>query len=121
MQGPARIIRSDGIANYKNLETLFNWAEAGAYLTVDKVRCHKKSGAILCYHNPPVQQIGTAGLYAFHEGLDIVFEKRDDLRFLLLCGANGPVHSGGDLKESLGRLKKSLVKKRELEVAGASE
>ncbi|EFK12011.1 enoyl-CoA hydratase/isomerase family protein [delta proteobacterium NaphS2] len=121
MQGPARIIRSDGIANCKNLEPLYNWTEAGAYLTVDKVRCNGKSGAILCYHNPPVHQIGTAGLYAFHDGLDIVFERRDDLQFLLLCGANAPVHSGGDLKESLGRLKESLVKKRELEVAGASE
>ena len=121
MQGPARIIRSDKIANCKNLEPLYSWTETGAYLTVDKVRFNGKSGAILCYHNPPVHQIGTAGLYAFHEGLDIVFEKRDDLQFLLLCGANAPVHSGGDLKESLGRLKKSLVKKRELVVAGASE
>ena len=121
MQGPARIIRSDGIANCKNLEPLYNWTEMGAYLTVDKVRCNGKSGAILCYHNPPVHQIGTAGLYAFHDGLDIVFERRDDLQFLLLCGANAPVHSGGDLKESLGRLKGSLVQKRELAAAGASE
>ncbi len=121
MQGPARIIRTDTIAHYENQGPLFTREEAGAYLIIDKVRYKTKSGAILCYHHPPVHQIGTPDLYAFHEGLDIVFEKRDDLAFLLLCGANAPVHSGGDLKESLGRLKESLVKKRELEATGGRE
>jgi len=121
MQGPARIIRSNRIANYKNLGAFFKWTDGRAYLIIDKVAFGEKAGAILCYHNPPVHQIGTTGLYAFHEGLDVVLEKRDDLQFLILCGANAPVHSGGDLKESLSRLRKSLATKREMEAAGASK
>ncbi|MFC1532286.1 enoyl-CoA hydratase-related protein [Thermodesulfobacteriota bacterium] len=121
MQGSARIIRSNRIANYKNLGPLFNWTDGCAYLIIDKVAFGEKAGAILCYHNPPVHQIGTKGLYAFHDGLDVVFEKRDELQFLILYGANAPVHSGGDLKESLSRLKKSLATKREMEAEGASK
>lgn len=121
MQGPARIIRSDRIVNYKNLEPLFEWANGRAYLIIDKVVFNKKTGAILCYHNPPIHQIGTTDLEAFHEGLDIVYEKRDELQFLILSGANAPVHSGGDLKESLTRLKESLAKKREMEAIGAAK
>jgi hypothetical protein len=74
MQGPARIIRSIRIANYKNLGPLFKWTDGRAYLIIDKVAFGEKAAAILCYHNPPVHQIGTTGLYAFHEGLDVVFE-----------------------------------------------
>ena len=121
MQGQARIIRSNRIANYKNLESLFKWTDDRAYLIIDKVAFGEKAGAILCYHNPPVHQIGTTGLYVFHEGLDVVFEKRNELQFLILCGANAPVHSGGDLKESLRRLRKSLATKRKMEAAGASK
>ncbi len=121
MQGPARIIRSNEIPSYRNLEPLYIRRKAEGYLIIDKIRYGEKTGAVLCYHNPPVHQIGTEGLSAFHEGLDIVLETGDDLDFLLLCGANAPVHSGGDLKESLARLRKSLVKKRELAPAGASE
>jgi len=121
MQGPARIIRSNRIANYKNLGPLFKWTDDRAYLIIDKVAFGEKAGAILCYHNPPVHQIGTTGLYAFHAGLDVVFEKRAALQFLILCGANAPVHSGGDLKESLSRLRKSLAAKREMEATGASQ
>ncbi|MBW1850036.1 MAG: enoyl-CoA hydratase/isomerase family protein [Deltaproteobacteria bacterium] len=121
MQGPARIIKSNRIANYKNMGPLFKWADDRAYLVIDKVTFNEKVGAILCYHNPPVHQIGTTGLHAFHDGLDVVFEKKDELQFLILCGANAPVHSGGDLKESLSRLKKSLEAKREMESAGASK
>jgi enoyl-CoA hydratase/carnithine racemase len=119
--GPARIIKSNRIANYKNLGPLFKWTEGRAYLIMDKVAYGEKAGAILCYHNPPVHQIGTKGLFAFHEGLDVVFEKKDELQFLILCGANAPVHSGGDLKESLSRLRKSLTAKHEMEGTGASK
>jgi enoyl-CoA hydratase/carnithine racemase len=121
MQGPARIIRSNRIADYNNLAPLFEWTDGSAYLIIDKVTFGEKTGAILCYYHPPVHQIGTTGLYAFHEGLDVVLEKRNDLQFLILYGANDPVHSGGDLKESLNRLKTSLAKKREMEAAGASK
>jgi enoyl-CoA hydratase/carnithine racemase len=120
MQGPIRIIRSNRIANYKNLEALFKWADGLAYLIIDKVAFREKVGAILCYHNPPIHEIGTTGLYAYQDGLDTIIEKRDELEFLILCGANAPVHSGGDLKESLGSLRKTLEAKREMEAAGAS-
>ena len=120
MQGPVKIIRSNRISNYKNLEPLFQWADDRAYLIIDRVLFGEKVGAILCYHNPPIHQIGTTGLYAYQDGLDAVFEKRDGLEFLILCGANAPVHSGGDLKESLSRLKETLEKRRERESAGAS-
>ncbi len=121
MKGPLRIIRSNKITNYKNLGPLFKWTDNLSYLIIDKVEFGKKTGVILCYHNPPVHQIGTTGLYAFHDALEVIFENRDKLQFLILCGANAPVHSGGDLKESLNRLKKSLKAKRELEAAGASK
>ena len=121
MQGPAKTIRSKRIADYKNLGPLFEWAEGKAYLIIDKVAFEEKAGAILCYYNPPVHQIGTTALYAFHEGLDIILKKRDKLQFLILYGANAPVHSGGDLKESLNRLKRSLAEKREMKAVGASE
>jgi enoyl-CoA hydratase/carnithine racemase len=121
MQGPARLIRSNTIVHYKNLGPLFEWADNNTYLIIDKVRFGETSGAILCYHNPPVHQVGTAALYAFHDGMDVVFEKRNELQFLILYGANAPVLSGGDLKESLDNLKKSLTAKREMEDAGASK
>lgn len=109
------------MARYENLGCLFKWTEGNAYLIIDRVAFDQKTGAILCFHNPPVHQVGTTALFAFHDGLDLVFEERDELDFLLLCGANGPVHSGGDLKESLSRLKRSIAAKGELEAAGGSE
>lgn len=119
MQGPIRIIRSNSIADYKNLEPLYKWTHGPAYLIIDKVAFREKVGAILCYQNPPIHQIGTRGLYAYHDGLDTIIEKGDELEFLILCGANAPVHSGGDLKESLESLRKTLEAKREMEAAGA--
>ncbi len=121
MLGPVGIIRSDSIAHYKNLRPLFEWSEGDACLIVDMVAFNEKTGAILCYYNPPVHQIGTTGLFAYHKAMDIVLEKRDHLDFLLLTGSNGPVHSGGDLKESLIRLKESLNAKSEIETAGGSK
>jgi len=120
MQGPIKTIRSNRITDYKNLGPLYQWEDGQAYLIIDKVTFQKKAGAILCYNNPPIHEIGTPGLYAYHEGLNTILEKRDDLAFLILCGANAPVHSGGDLKESLRRLRKSLASKHEMEAAGAS-
>ena len=72
MQGPIRIIRSNRIANYKNLEPLYKWADGLAYLIIDKVAFREKVGAILCYHNPPIHEIGTTGLYAYQDGLDTI-------------------------------------------------
>ena len=47
---------------------------------------------------PPVHQVGTPGLHAYLNGLDKVLENLDGLEFLILYGANDPVHTGGDLK-----------------------
>jgi len=120
MHGPMRWIRSAEIAQYKNQGPIYEWADGPAYLMIDRVAYGHKAGAILCYHNPPVHQIGTAGLYAFHDGMDVVFNKKAELEFLILCSANAPVHSGGDLKESLIKLQATLKRKRELEASGAS-
>jgi len=82
MYGPVRIIRSDRIANYKNLEPLFKWTGSRAYLIIDKVAFGEKTGAIHFHHNSPIHQVGTTDLYALHEGLDVVFEKRDAFKLL---------------------------------------
>ena len=120
MKGPIRLVMSDKIAEYKNLGPIYEWSEGKAYLMIDRVRFKGKVGAVLCYYNPPVHQVGNPGLDAYLEGLDRVFEKRDDLEFLILYGANDPVHAGGDLKESLDRLDKTLEMKKEKEASGAS-
>jgi len=113
MKGPIRLVRSERIAEYKNLGPLYEWSEGKTYLIIDKVVYKGVSGAVLCYYNPPVHQVGNPGLDAYLEGLDRVFEKRNELQFLILYGANDPVHAGGDLKESLARLDKTLEMKKE--------
>lgn len=120
MKGPARWVRSDKIRGYKNIGPIYEWSEAQAYLVIDRVTVKGKTGAVLYYYNPPVHQVGNPGLDAYLEGLDHVLRKKDDLKFLVLCGANDPVHAGGDLKESLNQLDRTLVMKREKEAAGAS-
>lgn len=120
MKGPGGLVRSDKIKGYENIGPLYEWSEAGAYLVIDRVRFEGKTGAVLCYYNPPVHQVGNPGLDAYLEGLDNVLEKRDALEFLILYGANDPVHAGGDLKESLTKLDSTLEMKREREAAGAS-
>ena len=120
MKGPGGLVRSNKIKGFENIGPLYEWSEAGAYLVIDRVRFEGKTGAVLCYYNPPVHQVGNPGLDAYLEGLDNVLEKRDDLEFLILYGANDPVHAGGDLKESLTKLDSTLDTKREREAAGAS-
>lgn len=119
MKGPVSLVRSDKIAEYKNLGPIYEWSEGKAYLIIDQVAFKGKTGAILCYYNPPVHQVGNPGLDAYLEGLGKVFEKRDDLEFLILYGANDPVHAGGDLKESLNKLDNTLEMKKEKEASGA--
>ncbi len=120
MKGPIRLVRSDKIAEYENLGPIFEWSEGKAYLMIDSVSFKGKPGAILCYCNPPVHQVGNPGLDAYLEGLNKVLEKRDGLEFLIIYGANDPVHAGGDLKESLNKLDMTLEAKKEKEAAGAS-
>jgi len=120
MRGPIRLVRSNEIADYYNLKAIYEWSEGKAYLMIDQVSFKKKVGAILCYCNPPVHQVGNPGLDAYLEGLTRVFEKRDGLEFLVLYGANDPVHAGGDLKESLDKLDATLEAKKEKEARGES-
>ncbi len=120
MKGPVGLVRSDKIGEYENLGPIYEWSEAGAYLTIDRGSFRGKTGGILCYFNPPVHQVGNPGLNAYLEGLNKVHEQKDDLEFLILYGANDPFHAGGDLKESLTKLDSTLDKKREREAAGAS-
>ena len=113
MRGPIRLVRSKKIAGYKNLGPIYEWSEDKAYLIIDRITFNKKIGAILCYYNPPVHQVGNPGLDAYLEGLSKIYEKRGELDFLILYGANDPVHAGGDLKESLNKLDKTLATKKE--------
>jgi enoyl-CoA hydratase/carnithine racemase len=87
---------------------------------IDKIKFGKKPGALLCYYNPPVHQVGNPGLDAYLEGLDTLFDNKNAFEYLILYGANDPVHAGGDLKESLIKLDRTLDEKREKEKSGAS-
>lgn len=120
MKGPIKLVRSNEIADYNNLKAIYEWSEDKAYLMIDQVSFKRKVGAVLCYYNPPVHQMGNPGLDAYLEGLAKVFEKKDDLEFLVLYGANDPVHAGGDLKESLNKLDTTLEAKKEKEARGES-
>ena len=119
MKGPIQLLRSGKIRDLVNLGPIHEWSEGPAYLVIDQVSFNGKRGAVLCYCNPPVHQVGNPALDAYLEGLDKVFQKKEELRFLIFCGANDPVHAGGDLKESLEKLDKTLAMKREKEKSGA--
>ena len=112
--------RNNDTNGYENTGILYEWKKDNAYLTIDTVRFRGSDGAILYYHNPPVHQIGTTALYAFHEGLDRVMVELGKLDFFIFYGPNDPIHSGGDLKESLEKLQKSLQAKEEMLLAGAT-
>ncbi|MFH1351263.1 MAG: enoyl-CoA hydratase-related protein, partial [Pseudomonadota bacterium] len=120
MKGPILLVRTDKIEGYSNLGPIYEWSEGKAYLIIDQVTFNKKQGAILCYCNPPVHQVGNPGLDAYLKGLGKVYEKRNELDFLILYGANDPVHAGGDLKESLNKLDRTIETKNEKEANGAS-
>ncbi len=120
MKGPVRLVRSGQFEEYRHLGSLYEWSGEKAYLMIDRVSYRGKTGALLTYYNPPVHQVGNPGLDAYLSGLDRVFEQKEDLAFLLLYGANDPVHAGGDLKESLEKLDRTLEKKKALTAEGAS-
>jgi len=120
MKGPIRLLRSGKITGLEHLQPIHEWSEGAASLVIDEVSFKGKRGAVLCYSNPPVHQVGNPALDAYLEGLDKVFQKKEALQFLLLCGASDPVHAGGDLKESLEKLDKTLAMKKEKERGGAS-
>ena len=37
MKGPVGLVRSDKMGEYENLGPIYEWSEAGAYLTIDRV------------------------------------------------------------------------------------
>lgn len=120
MKGPIELIRSGEINGCRSLGSLYEWSEGNAYLVIDRVSFGDSEGAVLCYCNPPVHQVGNPGLDAYLEGLALVSEKGKGLSFLVLYGSNDPVHAGGDLKESLTRLDQTLEARKEKEAAGVS-
>ena len=121
IKGPLRLVRSDKVERYQVTQTIFEWIEGNTYLTIDQVDYKGKKGAILCYYNPPVHQVGNPGLDAYLEGLNKIFQRIDELGFLLLYSANDPIHAGGDLKESLNKLDKTLALKKDQEANGATQ
>ena len=121
MKAFGKLVRSaDVIHGYENNGIIYEWSRDNAYLAIDAIEYKGIEGAILYYHNPPVHQIGTTALYAFHEALDRVMGELKHLNYFILYGPNDPVHTGGDLKESLGKLQESLREKEEMRLSGAS-
>jgi enoyl-CoA hydratase/carnithine racemase len=120
MKGPLQLLRSGKIEGMENLGPLYEWSEAPAYLVIEEVSFRGRKGAIFCYYNPPVHQVGNPALDAYLEGFDRVYDRRNDFHFLMMIGANDPVHAGGDLKESLEKLDRTTAMKKEKEEARAS-
>lgn len=119
MQGPARVVRQGGIAGLEVLGPLYEWQEGKAYLLVDRVRFKGAEGVIFAYHNPPVHQMGNPALDAYLAAFRELDRLYDHLGFVILTGACDPVHAGGDLKESLGRLEETHARRAALLAAGA--
>jgi enoyl-CoA hydratase/carnithine racemase len=119
MKGPLKLLRSGKIKGLVNFGPIYEWFEGPIYLVIDEISFQGEKGAFLCYYNPPVHQVGNPALDAYLEGLDRVYGRRGDLAFLMMVGANDPVHAGGDLKESLEKLDSTETMKRQKEEAGA--
>jgi enoyl-CoA hydratase/carnithine racemase len=115
MKGPIKLVKSGKIEGLKDLGPIHEWSEGAAYLIIERVSSKGTPGAVVCYYHPPVHQVGNPGLDAYLEGLDKVYAEKSDLRFLILYGANDPVHAGGDLKESLEKLDRTLAMKKKKE------
>jgi len=120
MKGPIKLVRSGKIGGMEHLGSIYDWSEGSACLAIDEVSFAGRRGAVLSYTNPPVHQVGNPALDAYLEGLDRVYERKEELAFLMMVGANDPVHAGGDLKESLEKLDRTTVLKSEKKQAGAS-
>ena len=120
MAGPIDIIRAGRIEACNNLGNRYVWVEGQTYLYLDAVQFKGIKGGIICYSNPPVHSVGNPGLDAHIEAIRTVSEKKGEFRFLILYGGGDPVHAGGDLKESLSKLDKTIESKKEMERGGAS-
>jgi enoyl-CoA hydratase/carnithine racemase len=121
MEGPAQIIRSKEFPEFQNIEPIHEWIAGPAYLLVDRVRYQGHPGVIFTYNNPPVHQIGNPALDAYLKAFEKILSAADQYEFLILNTAADPVHAGGDLKESLQKLRDTKEQKQLLEARGASD
>lgn len=119
MAGPIDNIRSHKIEGFNNLGARYTWSEGEAYLYLDAIEFKGKRGGIICYYNPPVHSVGNPGLEAYLEAIKIVSKNREAFGFLIFYGGSDPVHAGGDLKESLSKLDKTIETRKEMESKGA--
>lgn len=120
MKGPINLVRSDKINELANKGPVFEWSDGITYLIIDKISYKDKFGAILCYFNPPVHQVGNPGLDAYLKAMDSILKNKDDHDFFIIYGSNDPVHAGGDLKESLSNLDKTTEIRKEHEAKGVA-
>ena len=118
MKGPARLLRENRPDGLRNLGPIHEWEEGPSSLVLDAIEIGGRRGAVMCYTNPPVHQIGNPGLDSMLRAL-AVLEEREDAEFLLLTWPCDPVHAGGDLKESLEKLGTTHQRRDELEAADA--
>lgn len=114
MRGPGRLIREGKIQGYKNISSVHEWQEGKAYLLADEIEYEGKKGFVITYYNPPVHQVGNPGLDAYLEALKRIDGIKENHDYVILYGANDPVHAGGDLKESLKNLDKTLEAKERM-------
>jgi enoyl-CoA hydratase/carnithine racemase len=119
MAGPIDSIRSDKTNGLNNLGPRYTWSEGTSYLYLDAIEFKGVKGGIICYYNPPVHSVGNPGLDAHLEAIKIVSENREAFRFLIFYGGADPVHAGGDLKESLSKLDRTIETRKEMESKGA--
>jgi len=117
--GPINSIRSNKIEGLDNLGPRYTWSERPAYLHLDAIEFKDIRGGIICYYNPPVHSVGNPGLDAYLEAIKIVSDNKGEFQFLILYGGADPVHAGGDLKESLSKLDKTIETRKEMEAIGA--
>lgn len=118
MQGPIPVSRATTLEPLTLLNPVYEWTEGASYLLVDRVRYQDRTGVVFTYHNPPVHQMGNPALDAYLGAFSEVERLGEGLSFLILTGTADPVHAGGDLKESLARLRQTRATAAEREAAG---
>jgi enoyl-CoA hydratase/carnithine racemase len=120
MAGPIDSVRSDKVQGLTKVRTPYAWSEGQTYLSLDAVQFKGIGGCIICYYNPPVHSVGNPGIDAYLEAIKVASENRGEFHFLILYGGCDPVHAGGDLKESLSKLDKTIETRKEMERGGTS-
>ncbi|NTV35078.1 MAG: hypothetical protein HGA50_17555, partial [Deltaproteobacteria bacterium] len=84
MKGPIQVVRSGKVSGLVNLGPIHEWSEGSSSVVIDRVSFNGNKGAVLCYCNPPVHQVGNPALDAYLQGLDKVFQEKVQVKFLLL-------------------------------------